>query len=240
MFHLIGSRIILRNGGLLEGQVNDKKFHRDVLKFTTKTVTPTKLHNWYRDFHRHCLACGIYTIPYELIINGYGGSKGFTYGTDLPADFEATQNQCSELIRSSFRKPDSFPDSTEEHNIAHPYSNGYDGLFAIITRDHPTNFVDYPEDLTRNLPYQENYQTIHEYHKEFMNVCHLRSNFPGHTTILSESTLVTHFIAPRTRWGHLGAKLPHLGPSQVCYLLFSPFWDGCTHLKTQVCGYIYM
>jgi hypothetical protein len=92
--YLIGSCIILRNGGLLEGQVNDKKFHRDALKFTTsKTVTPTTLRIWYRDFHRHCLACGIYTIPCELFINGYGGSKGFDYGTDLPAAFEATQNQ---------------------------------------------------------------------------------------------------------------------------------------------------
>jgi hypothetical protein len=42
--------------------------------------------------------------------------------------------------------------------------------------------------------------------------------------------------APHTRWGHLGAKVPHLGTSQVCYLLFSPFWDGFTHLKTQVGG----
>jgi hypothetical protein len=39
---------------------------------------------------------------------------------------------------------------------------------------------------------------------------------------------------PQTRWGHLGAEVPHLGPSQVCYLVFSPSWDGFTHLKTQV------
>jgi hypothetical protein len=39
------------------------------MKFTTKPITPTNLCTWYRDFHCHCLACGIVTIPYELFTN---------------------------------------------------------------------------------------------------------------------------------------------------------------------------
>jgi hypothetical protein len=99
--------------------------------------------------------------------------------------------------------------------VAHTYSNGYDGLFAIITRDHP-NVVEYPEDPTHNLPYQENHQTIHEYHEEFMNVCYLRTVFPGHT-ILSEPTLVTHFIAgcQHSNYLRMRSRIDHLDSSKL-------------------------
>jgi hypothetical protein len=79
---IIGQRVILRNGAVLEAKRDQKQFSRDLP--ICSADTPSKLRTWYRNFTSHALSCGYYVVPYELLSKHHGGSTGFEFGIDLP------------------------------------------------------------------------------------------------------------------------------------------------------------
>jgi hypothetical protein len=188
---VLGHRVILRNGAVLEGTRDFKAFSKEPPICTD--VTPAKLCSWYREFTNHALSCGYFVMPYELLARGHGHSNGFAFDIDLPIDktpdYSPWQNDIGRLLR----KPGTFPRDSELALRAQSATNGYHAILAILSDTHPS-FVDQPITLAMNWPRQRENQTIFDFHTDFLDYIRLRAIFMGGSADMTTSTIVDCFI----------------------------------------------
>jgi hypothetical protein len=179
--HFLKERVIIRNGSILESTFDAKRFRTGAPSLPAR-ADAANLRRWYHELSRHALASGLYIHPYELFAPGTGGSTGFAYDIDLPHDCRAKHAEWSDALRSVLRGNYLFGnDNNKMAVIARGPSCGYEGLFALLTMEHPA-FVEDPTALTRDLPRQEETETIFGYHARFQDVLYLRTVFGDTTT----------------------------------------------------------
>jgi hypothetical protein len=188
---VIGSRVILRNGAVLEGIRDSKRFSRDFP--VCSDDTPSKLRTWYRNFCNHALSCGYFMVPYELLSKHHGGSTGFEFGIDLPqakiTKYSAWQSDIGRVLQHS----STFPVKSKTAQRAATNSNGYDILLAIVSNSHP-GFMDQSILLAMNFLTQQPSQDIFEFYHVFLDVIRLRAIFMGGTDDMKSNHMIDCFI----------------------------------------------
>jgi hypothetical protein len=188
---VIGSRVILRNGAVLEAKRDQKQFSRDLP--ICSDDTPSKLRTWYRNFAHHALACGYFVVPYELLSKHHGGSTGFEFGIDLPQAkiTEYFHWQCD--IGNVLQRPGIFPSRSQASKRVTTSHNGYEILLALVSDSHP-GYVDQPIVLAMHFPKQEHTQDIFAFYNTFMDTIRLRAIFMGGNDDMSSPHMVDCFI----------------------------------------------
>jgi hypothetical protein len=188
---VIGQRVILRNGAVLEAKRDQKQFSRDLPLCSEDT--PSKLRTWYRNFTSHALSCGYYVVPYELLSKHHGGSTGFEFGIDLPqakiTEFFHWQSDIGNILQ----RPGIFPARSRAAQRATTSHNGYEILLAIVSDTHP-GYVDQPIVLAMHYPRQEATQDIFAFYNSFLDTIRLRAIFMGGTDDMSSDHMIDCFI----------------------------------------------
>lgn len=171
---VIGSRVILLNGAVLEGTLDYKKFSKDAPSCPNER--PSSLRTWYRTFTSHALSCGYFVVPYEMLARGHGGHDGWDYD-DIPKSKSVNYFSWMSDISRVLQRTGTFPISSHLAKRAASTANGYHAILALLTDTHPS-FVDQPILLAMNWPWQKESQTIFEFYNEFIDTLRLRAIFP--------------------------------------------------------------
>ena len=97
--NLIGNRIILCNGMILESKLKQKEFLKEPPILHGKS--PHQIRHWYKRLLLHALCNGYYIVPYERF-NLQNNSNGFEFGIDLPErkriNLDAWANDINKLL----------------------------------------------------------------------------------------------------------------------------------------------
>jgi hypothetical protein len=188
---VIGSRVILQNGAVLEGTPDQKLFSKDPPACAGDT--PASIRSWYRTFTNHALSCGYFVVPYELLSKNKTSSNGFDFGTDLPAaktpHYYRWQNEIGRLLKRS----STFPANSQSSKRAASSDNGYHILLAIVSDSHPA-YVDQPILLAMHWPKQSPTQDIFGFYNDFIDNVRLRSIFLGGADDMKSAHMVDCFI----------------------------------------------
>ena len=189
--YVIGSRVILQNGAVLEGTPDQKLFSKDPPTCTGDT--PTIIRSWYHSFTNHALSCGYFVVPYELLSKTNGGSNGFSFGTDLPSaktpSYYRWQNDIGRLLKRS----SAFPANSQSAKRAATTDNGYHLLLALVSDSHPA-YVDQPILLAMHWPKQSPNQDIFGFYNDFIDNIRLRSIFLDGSDDMKSSHMNDCFI----------------------------------------------
>jgi hypothetical protein len=188
---VIKDRIILRNGAVLEGERDHKRFTRQPP--TCSNTTTSALRIWYRSFTTHALSCGYYVVPYDLLDKLHGSNEGFEFGIDLPSsktpEYFHWQNDISRLLQQNGM----FPVGSEFFNRVRTATNGYHALLNLLHDTHP-KYVSSPITLAPDWPHQQSDQTLFEFYSEFTEIIRLRAIFMQGTQDFSSIDMVDLFI----------------------------------------------
>jgi hypothetical protein len=189
---LIGQRVILLNGAVLEGTRDTKTFLREIP--ACNKDTPTGLRTWYRTFTQWALSNGIYVVPFDLVTKGHGQHNGFEFGIDLPDGKSTEYFHWQQAILQAISKSHVFPTDSLYRQIAKASHNGYYALQALLHQAHPSH-KEMESELTLTFPKQTTSQNIFEFYEEFEDFVNLRNLIhPGSESMASKNMIDTFII----------------------------------------------
>jgi hypothetical protein len=188
---IIGKRVILLNGAVLEGTKDTKTFLREIPSCTKNTQTG--LRTWYRAFTQWALSTGIYVVPFELIKKGHGQHNTFEFGIDLPTQKSTEYFHWQQTILQALCKTHVFPTDSNFTQIAKASHNGYYALQALLHQAHPSH-KEMEAELTLNFPTQTPKQTIFEFYEEFEDFVTLHNLIHPGSEAMATKNMIDTFI----------------------------------------------
>jgi hypothetical protein len=135
---IIGKRVILINGAILEGTKDTKTFLRETPSCSKNTQTG--LHTWYHTLTQWALSTGIYFILFELIKTGHGQHNTFEFGINLPTHKSTKYFHWQQaILQTHCRAHVSPPDSKFTQITKASHHNGNYTLQALLHQAHPSH-----------------------------------------------------------------------------------------------------
>jgi hypothetical protein len=162
--------------------------------------TPDLIRSWYNQLTEHAKSYGIYIHPYYCFRKNTGSARGFTCGDDsdteqfdLPAHNFHRLEHWSSKIYLSLTKEGILSKNTElRSNAIGYYGQGYEGLYSIISCEHPECSL-YPSTLLGNRPQQEQL-SISKYFSKYQDWLVQRAYLESNPNTLNVESEMDNFI----------------------------------------------
>jgi len=196
------NRVITRSGHTFQLYPPDERSEKAFIANTPRltSIQPDTIRNWYDQLTEHARQYGIYIHPYYCFRKSTGSSRGFTCGDDsdssqydLPAHLFHKLDHWSSKIFLALSKEGVLPEDTDlKSNAIGRYGTGYEGLYSIISGDHPECNL-YPSTLLGNRPRQEKL-SLSKYYDKYKDWLLQRAYLENNSATLNVDSEMDNFI----------------------------------------------
>ena len=201
-FSDVPGRVITRSGHVFQLATPDEKTEKAFILNAPRLLGQTHdfIRTWYAQLTEHGKSYGIYIHPYYCFRKNTGSSRGFTCGDDsdseqfdLPAHLFHRLEHWSSKIFLLLTKEGILPKETDvKNNAIGYYGQGYEGLYSIISSEHPECSL-YPSILLGNRP-QQGKLSISRYFSKYKDWLIQRAYLESNPNTLNIESEMDNFI----------------------------------------------